>query len=63
MKTILSPILGAEIVLYSLKGSKGHLAIVTICMVLLSIEPLIRNYLYSRKEQDKWIYHYRTPRN
>ena len=42
MKTILSPMLGAEIVLYSLNGGKGHLAIAIICMTLLSIEPLIR---------------------
>lgn len=42
MRTILSPMLGAEIVLYSLKGGKGHLAIAIICMGLLSLEPIFR---------------------
>lgn len=42
MRTILSPMLGAEIVLYNLNGGKGHLAIAIICIALLSIEPLIR---------------------
>lgn len=48
MRTILSPMLGAEIVLYSLKGGKGHLAIAIICMVLLSIEPFIKFIKYGQ---------------
>jgi hypothetical protein len=42
LRNILSPILGAEIVLYYLNGGTRHFVIGLICFGLLFLEPIFR---------------------